>query len=176
MGIQKKIWNICVHKFCITVSALAIFFSHPDGVDGVLDRAVLERCELKGKHPICDDQLSSFEQVLRQNLPFMPLCEEPPCDPRMIDSAMVAATVMQRLPIHLERAAVMGVTPDIDVFGNYTCPLPPPMTEGPIIVGGIGDSGTRGIMCMFVFVNSAFRRNSVGGNDFSLELNFLRGI
>eukprot|EP00041_Stephanoeca_diplocostata_P037727 m.1441085 g.1441085 ORF g.1441085 m.1441085 type:complete len:104 (+) comp25094_c0_seq39:551-862(+) len=36
-------------------------------------------------------------------------------------------------------------TPDIDVFGNYTCPLPPPMTEGPIIVGGIGDSGTRGV-------------------------------
>eukprot|EP00041_Stephanoeca_diplocostata_P037731 m.1441560 g.1441560 ORF g.1441560 m.1441560 type:complete len:84 (+) comp25094_c0_seq59:551-802(+) len=60
-------------------------------------------------------------------------------------------------------------TPDIDVFGNYTCPLPPPMTEGPIIVGGIGDSGTRGIMCMFVFVNRAFRRNSIGGNDFSLE-------
>lgn len=61
----------CVFSQKILALITALVLLCPGIVRGVLDRSLLQRCELKGKHPLCDDKLSSFEQVLRQNLPFM---------------------------------------------------------------------------------------------------------
>jgi hypothetical protein len=57
----------------------------------------------------------------------------------------VVATTYKKLPRFLARQAIKGQTEWFDLIGkdDYSCPLPKGVRP-PVIVGGIGDSGTRG--------------------------------